>query len=211
MKCLIISGGDIKTYGFYKHIISDSDIIICADKGAELMYRFGKLPDYIIGDLDSISEEALNFFIDNNVSIEKYPVKKNESDTELAIDKAIELKPEKITIIGATGSRLDHTIASVFLLIKPLNAGIPSTIVDEHNEIYLVSEKLKLNGTQDEFISVIPVTNEIKGVDISGFEYPVEDGIISFGSSLGISNRFKGHSGTISLSEGLLLVIKSRD
>ncbi|HHY79606.1 MAG TPA: thiamine diphosphokinase, partial [Thermoanaerobacter sp.] len=129
MKVLIISNGDIKDYNFYEKLLKDVDMVICADGGANHAYQMKIKPDLIIGDFDSIKEEILEFYENEGVRIEKFPPMKDETDTQLAMLKAIELGATDVTFIGVIGERFDHSYANLSLLLYLLNRNIKGKIV----------------------------------------------------------------------------------
>ena len=168
-------------------------------------------PHVIIGDMDSIHPDARKFFEKNLIPIITHPSKKNSTDTDLCIDFAIKQGATTITLLGVTGHRLDHTLANIFLLRKLADLGVESRILDANNEIYLVMDHLKLKGKKGELLSVIPISDRVTGLTLTGLEYSLENASISMGSSLGISNYFRETYATISIATGVLLVTKSRD
>ncbi|MCD4744613.1 MAG: thiamine diphosphokinase [Desulfobacteraceae bacterium] len=220
MKAVIIANGNIKKQKYFSQIINRADLIICADGGASHLKKMGILPHVIIGDLDSLNLQDTTFFKNNNIKIIKHPVDKDVTDTELAAVYAVEQNCHDITFIGATGSRLDHTLANIFLLKKTAHrfadqkmAGqkIQCRIIDDNNEIFLVTDKITLTKEKNSFISILPLTEIVKGVTTLGLKYPLNNAKIKLGTSLGISNQFIDEKATISLKKGILIVIKSMD
>ncbi|WP_432665162.1 thiamine diphosphokinase [Wukongibacter baidiensis] len=214
MRYIIVSNGSIIDYSFYNNVISSDDFIICADGGAKHLIKMNIVPNVIIGDLDSIDEEHKKKFLEKKVEFQKFPTNKDATDTELALDFALSHNPSEIILIGTLGSRMDHSIANVTLLRKILDKNIKGKMINENNEIYIIDDKhnkLVLSGENNEYLSLIPLSNKVKGVTLEGFKYPLFNAEISFGSSIGVSNEFAKKQGSISINEGLLLVIKARD
>lgn len=214
MRYIIVSNGNISDYSFYKGIFNDSDYIICADGGARHLIKMNIVPNVIIGDLDSIDEEDKKIFIEKNVEFYKFPSDKDASDTELALDFALVNNPSEVIFIGAIGSRMDHSIGNITLLKKLLDNDIRGKLINENNEIYLLNNKFNemiLHGEKNDYLSIIPLSNTVKGITLSGFKFPLKDAEISIGSSLGISNEFNSDIVRVEIKEGLLLVIRARD
>lgn len=211
MKAVIVTNGDIKNLLQLKHILTAADWIICADGAAKYLMAIDIVPHILLGDLDSIDGEALNWMTDRGVEPVRFPARKDATDTELAVDYAMALSPEKITIVGGVGSRWDHSLSNILLLKKLLNHGISGWIVNENNEITIIDSSLELEGKKGDIVSIIPISAIVKGVNLYGLEYPLVDRTIPMGSSLGISNCFKDTKAKISLTEGILLVIKSKE
>ena len=145
--------------------------------------------------------------------MKEFPPEKDYTDTHLAIVTAIESGATKVTILGATGTRLDHVMANVNLLSICLNYGIEAKIVDAHNQIYVIdSDKhLKKDKIHGKYVSLIPYTDCVTGETLIGFKYPLCDMTMTKGNSLGISNELLEEEGVIKLDKGILIVIESRD
>ena len=116
------------------------DKVIAVDSGANALYEFEAIPDYVLGDFDSIDPKVLEHY-GSCSNIIRSPIEKDETDTELAIRKAVELNAGEIVILGATGSRLDHTLGNIFLLKKVQGYGITCVLVDDEQEISLMNNK----------------------------------------------------------------------
>jgi len=211
MNVLIICNGNISDYSYYKKYFAEADIVICADGGADHARRFGIKPDYLIGDFDSVNNSNLNYFREIGTNILTFPAEKDMTDTELAVEFAIEKGASKVIIIGGIGTRFDHTLANVFILRKLLSLGIKGIIADENNEITLIDSSIKLQKEESSKISVLPLTSRVEGITNKGLYYKLDNFTLDMGSSRGISNEFISDTAEISIKKGLLLVIKSRD
>lgn len=211
MKILIISNGTIENKNIFINSVDEADFIICADGGAKYFIDFNIYPDIIVGDLDSIDEKVLSFMKKKNIKFYKFSTRKDKTDTELALDYAVEMGAKEITLLGAVGTRIDHTLANIMLLKKLLKKGIKSKIINNYNEIYITDSYLMLEGTEGYYISLIPLTEVVRGVTLRGFEYETTDKDFNMDSSFGISNKIINKKGEISIKEGTCLVIKSRD
>lgn len=145
--------------------------------------------------------------------LHQYNPEKDYTDTDIALQLAIKLKSSNITIIGALGKRMDHAISNIHILKYALEAKIPCQILDIHNRIYLVKDNLTIykNNVYGKYISFIPLTTEVEGITLKGFRYPLENGSLSIGLSLGVSNEIIEDIATIELKKGILIVIESRD
>ncbi|WP_276632030.1 MULTISPECIES: thiamine diphosphokinase, partial [Terrisporobacter] len=113
MKVCIILNGEIKNYDKTKEIIlrEKYDFIIGADGGCNHLYKMNIIPNFIIGDLDSINNDLVEYYKNKNVFFKKYPSHKDETDSEICIYLAKELKAEEIDFYGSLGGRIDHTLA----------------------------------------------------------------------------------------------------
>lgn len=211
MKILIISNGTIENKDILINALDEADYVICADGGAKYFYDLDKNPDIIVGDLDSIDDKTLSIMKEKNIEFHRFPKKKDKTDTELAMDYAVEMGGREITLLGAIGTRLDHTLGNIMLLRKLLKKGIKARIINSQNEIYIMKDSLSLKGTENDYISLIPLTEVVKGVTLRGFEYETTNKDFVMDSSLGISNKIVKGKGEIEIKEGVCLVIKARD
>lgn len=189
------------------------DIWIGADGGTITLLENDINVEYAVGDFDSISLHE-NEKINNDVkTLSLFPVEKDYTDMELAIQKALDLQPKKIYIFGSTGGRLDHELVNIQMLYTIVSKNIRGIIVDKDNEIELTlpGRHVVLKDEMLPNISFIPFSKEVKGLTLEDFYYSLENKTISWGSTLCISNKLLSKSGTFYYEEGILLVIKSRD
>lgn len=211
MKVTVVTNGHIEDMNILKSVIENSDYIICADGAAKYLMKLNIYPNILVGDLDSINKDAFQWIENGGVKIQQFPVKKDMTDTELAVEFALEQSPSAITIVGAIGSRMDHSLGNIMLLYKIHKMGIKANIINEINDITITDSTINVAGKIGQTISVIPISGGVKGVTLEGLEYPLTDHDIDMGSSLGISNRFIKDRATISVKEGTVLVIKVLD
>lgn len=187
------------------------EYVICADGGLEKAEKLGLTPNIIIGDLDSVNKLVLKKYLDINIELIKYPSEKNYTDMELAIEHAIEKGFKNIILIGATGSRLDHTIANVMLIEKYYKNGIHIQVIDNNNIIQVVDKSIEIMNKKDYFVSIVPITDSIEVVSLIGFKYPLNNVNVKRGSTLCISNQIIHEKGSIKLDKGIALVFISKD
>lgn len=212
MKICIILNGEIKNYDYINTIVSNVsyDYIICSDGGANHAYNMNIVPDYIIGDLDSINKSIIDYYKNKNVNFEKFPIKKDETDTELCIQLSQKLKAKEIDLIGALGGRIDHTIANINLLYYIRKRGIKPKIISEKEEIYIaIDEEVIIDGEIGNTISILPIKNDAKGVTLKKLEYSLENDDIEFSTPLGISNVMTDINCNIKVNEGSIIIIKN--
>ncbi|OAX47985.1 thiamine diphosphokinase [Paenibacillus sp. AD87] len=209
-RIVIFTGGNLSPQ-FLKEIGKD-DIIIAADRGALFLIEHGIQPHIAVGDFDSITEQEREKVRDNSERIITCdPVLKDLTDTEMAFETALDLEPTDILMLGATGTRMDHTLANVHIMVRAMQHHIACTLQDEHNYMMLTTSEAFVEDRGYEYISLLPLTNEVTGITLEGFMYPLDQATIRMGQSLGISNKLLGKSGTVSINSGLLLIIQSKD
>jgi len=211
MNTLIITGGQISKTFLKKYLNENKyDIIIVADKGLESIDALNIEPNYIIGDFDSVNQNILEKYKNRNIN--RLLPEKDFTDTEAALEIAINKNSKDVTIIGATGTRLDHVLANIHILKRALDNGINARIIDCNNEIILIKDKIEIEkNNKYKYISLIPLTTEVKGLTLKGFKYEVQEYTLQIGTSLGVSNEQIEDKAIIALAEGILIVIKSKD
>jgi thiamine pyrophosphokinase len=210
-RIIIYSGGALGAWSLED--IQPDDVYIGADHGALFLVQHGIKPDMAIGDFDSIDAGELAIVQHNSKQILTCdPVLKDLSDTEMALNWALNQKPKEIIMYGALGTRLDHSLANVHLLLKALHNEVLCSIVDSCNRVRLINQSVKLTRS-DRFshVSLLPLSLEVTGITLQGFQYPLHEATLSIGQSLGISNCIIEPLGLIQIKQGLLLVIESRD
>lgn len=221
---LVVTGGHLNI-DFTKEYIKtlSYDKVFAVDKGLEYVDAMNMNPDYIVGDFDTVNTDLLAMYEEKitneeiSTCIERHPVMKDETDTELALDIAIEAGADCITLLAATGSRLDHVLANMGLLIKLAKHNVKMYIVDETNRIQIMTRDNFQNciiSKKEQFgkyVSLVPITPCVKGVTCKGALYPLCKEDIYSGESRTVSNEIEEEYLEISISDGMMLVIESRD
>lgn len=215
MKAVIVSGGHIDrefVCGYLNHI--HFSLTIAVDSGIEFFKTCGYLPDVIIGDFDSAREETLKFFEEKEkMDIIRLIPEKDDTDTEAAVRRAIERGADEIHILGATGNRIDHMLGNIELLGIGLQKQVQMFIADANNRIRMIDHGIKLQRTEQygKYVSLIPFTNEVTGLTLTGMKYPLCNYTMKCFNSLGVSNEIQEETAEIAFDDGILLVIESSD
>lgn len=211
MKALIIASGTISDYNLLNSLVQEHNFILCADGGLNHLMQINTIPNLVIGDLDSISKESLDYIKQNNIQVAQFSIMKDETDTHLALNYLIEKEYNEITIVGGIGSRIDHTLGNIYLLRFLKEKKIKGRIINENNIIHLVDKFIKIIKKPGYYISIIPITTDGIDISIRGFLYPLVNEHIEFGSTRGISNEINCDFGTITINKGEALIIESND
>ena len=206
MKIIIFANGEINDYAAMKPATANADIIIACDGGFRHAAAMGVVPDVIIGDLDSAPPELLEEALAKGIAINPYPAEKDETDLELCITYANEKGAKEIKILGATGGRIDHALANLHMLAL---ANCLAEILDEKTSVHLIKTSLTIPRDNYKTISLIPLTTEASGITTRGLAYPLNNETLYAGKSRGVSNVFNADEATISVTNGLLLAIRS--
>ncbi len=208
MKAAIISYGSLEDPQFHRDLLKDCSLVICADGGMLHARRMDITPQVIIGDFDSYkrkNDETLR-----GIKIIEYPSEKDKTDTQLAVEYALREGARHILLLGAIGTRLDHTIANLNLLMFIADKNATGEIINEHNRITIIKEGTTIKG-KGSTVSLIPYNGAVRGLTLKGFKYPLRDFTLKMESTRGISNVLIEERGRIDFKEGWLIVIKPRD
>lgn len=214
-RCLIITGGTLDL-SFANSFLKDEKFqrIIAVDGGLEAAKALGLEPDVIVGDFDTVKKEVLeDYRKKEHIVWDVHQPEKDETDTELALLRAQSIGCDEIVILGATGGRMDHMIGTIHLLFPCLQKGIEAYILDPQNRIYLIDGErhFRKESLWGNYISFLPLTEEIKGITLTGFKYPLVETDIEIGSSRCISNELEEDEGRITFTDGVLMVVESHD
>lgn len=212
MKICIVLNGEVENYTKIRDFITkeDYDYIICADGGANHTYNMEITPDYIIGDLDSVDEKLVSYYKNTGVKFEKFPAKKDETDTELCIYLARDLKATRIDFIAALGGRIDHAITNINLLYYLKEMDIIPRIISEKEEMYIaVNEEITISGNVGDIVSVIAINGDADGVTLKNLEYPLDNYYMKYGVPIGMSNVMLSNECKVKVKKGNLIIIKN--
>ncbi len=208
MKAILICNGDAPSNKFVKNLLKNYDIIACADGGANLAFKFKILPDFIIGDLDSIKPEVKNFFERKKVKIFQ-DTDQNSTDIEKSTNFLISRGITHIDIVSAIGGdRIDHTIGNLSVLVN-YHGKAKLKIIDEGIEIFFVKGKFSFETERGDFISLIPLCSKAYGVKTKGLKYKLNNETLIF-SGRGISNVATGKRVSIEVKRGGIFVFKKK-
>lgn len=210
-RALIFTGGNLGQWAF-TYLKSD-DYLIGADRGAAFLIHNGYTPHLALGDFDSVLPDQMKSIADTAIELLSCDaVDKDWTDTELALREAMARGYREVLILGALGTRFDHSLGNVHLLRQAEEQGCKLKLIDEKNIITLCVDSLQLEAHSDfPYTSLLPLTPEVTGVTLEGFRYPLHMATLKLGYSIGISNVIEAQSALITISNGMLLVIQSRD
>lgn len=204
-KAIILANGDPPSKMQIKHLsIIGYDEIICADGGANSAKRLGIVPDVIIGDLDSITNDNIEYFLDKTkvIKIDR----QNDTDVEKSLKYLIKKKYEKVILLGATGDRLDHTICNLGIAIKFFSK-INISIVHKKSFLSPYTGDIQLRTIPNEIISVYGFDDKTK-ITSKGLKYPLKNISLPFGKKESTSNVAIGENVTLKIKGGVVFVIR---
>lgn len=215
-RIVIVSGGELDEEYALSVLKEDSSCyVIGVDKGMEFLYTHQIIPNYIVGDFDSVDQKVADYYRNETaVPIREFNPVKDASDTEIAIRLAVTLGSEEILILGATGGRLDHLWANVQCLSIPFSHGIDARILDRQNSIRLIGggkTVLKKGETYGPYFSVFPLGQEVFRLSIKGARYPLRNHTLTAYDSLCVSNQIEDEQVEIEFADGIVILMETRD
>ncbi len=207
MRSVIVTGGPLKedAAGLIKKLTGTEDsFLIACDGGCDFLARHDIVPDMVVGDMDSISAEGLEFIEKHDVFIERYPVEKDWTDTEIALNKT---EGSDVLLIAPVSGRIDHVIANMQLVLKLRGEGRQITMTDGITYCYPLcgedSVEIDVSGFDEPIaVSLIPwdFGSAVKGVTTKGLYYPLEDHDLVAGPSFSFSNHPVSKNAPISIT-----------
>ncbi|NLX70391.1 MAG: thiamine diphosphokinase [Clostridiales bacterium] len=211
MKVLIIANGDIGDSRKVKDVLPAADYVICADGGLRHAKELGLVPDLILGDFDSLAHGVLEEYRTAGVPIRKYPQDKDKTDTQIAVDIAIDMGATHVYLLGAFGSRWDHSYANMMMLYRLAKRNIEAWILDAHNIVMVSNGVVRIKGQAGQFISLLPLGEDVHIISTQGLKYPIIDKWLPLDFPYGISNVFVQPYAEIQIGEGWLIIVKASD
>ena len=210
-RIIIFANGEIPRLENARFLLQADDYIICADGGARHALELGLTPNLVIGDMDSIDKQQWQKLKNAGVPIELFPRDKNETDLELALDRAIELEPKVLLIIGALGGRLDQTFGNTALLSDARLSAVDVRLDDGVEEIFFCRDQEEVRGRSGDIVSLIPWGNPVQGVQTQGLKWQLHSETLFPERTRGISNEMTSEVASVKIESGLLLVIHRRE
>lgn len=212
---IIVSGGPIEA-GVVEEVLAQygGANIIGVDKGVEYLYHHSIMPQYIVGDFDSVGQEIIRYYREETkVAIREYNPIKDASDTEIALRLAMTIGSKEIYILGATGGRLDHLWANIQTLSIACKSNIKAYILDKRNKITVIDKPcvLKKSEAYGKYLSIFSLSGEIFDLNLRGTKWPLAHHTLKPMDSLTVSNQFHSEEVEIDFSSGVLVVMETRD
>ena len=187
------------------------DLVIAADAGYLTAKKMGVTPDILLGDFDTLGEEN----IPDGIECLRVPAEKNDTDTQLAVEVAVERGAGEIVIIGGLSGRVDHTLSTLAVLedlCERKEGRIFATLTDGKNRVrFIRNSGTILPRSQYRFFSLIAADELVKGVTLEGCKYPLKNGRISRRRQWAVSNEIVGNCALIEIKRGGVWVIESLD
>lgn len=207
MRVLIVGGGSVDLDQLSRELAKEPDLIIAADAGGKHLYDLKRLPHILLGDFDSLAPEIVAAINSAGVELLTFPIAKDQTDVELAVDLSLARGATEIRIIGGIGERLDHTLGNIGLLLKAHQQGVPAFLIDPRQEATVTDSAIQLSCEAGMGLSIIPLTLKASGVTTTGLKFPLDNADLYFHQTLGIHNECTGKTAGVSVKEGILLIV----
>lgn len=196
-------------------LVLGADLVIGADAGARFAIVAGRTPDVLVGDFDSLTEEELVHIEKAGAEVVRFPGAKDETDAELAVREALVRGADEIVLVGATGDRLDHVLASLAVLAEADRAGARAWAFDGATEVHLLSTRgrtrsLELDDARGAILSIMPFVCESAVVSAQGVRWPLARERLEGAATRGVSNEVSAARARIEVHEGTILVVVPR-
>ena len=204
---LVFAGGDPPPV----ELLGDLDrsaLVIAADSGLDHALALGFTADVVVGDLDSVSADALARARDAGADVEPHPAEKDETDLELALRRAVTLGVQRVTVIGGGGGRHDHLLANALVLGHDDYAALEVGALVGTARLTVIRRRAELRGAPGSFVSLLPLGGPARGIHTEGLRYPLRDEELAPGTTRGVSNEFLAPIAAVSLRDGVLLAVQ---
>ena len=210
MRAVVFANGVILEIHLVKQLITEKDYIVSADGGLRYIRSLNLIPKLVVGDLDSVSRDDIQFLNDNNIEILKFPADKDQTDLEIALRELAKRDYKDILVIGALGGRTDQTLANLGLISSISNDDIRIEFDDGREHIMLIRNRLLLSGKKGDTVSLLPLCSPAKGITTKGLRYSLTDEQLLPDQTRGISNVMMGEIAEINITSGTVLCIHTR-
>jgi thiamine pyrophosphokinase len=204
---IVVAGGEAPVASALAGLPSDA-FVVAADSGIDSAHALGLTVGLAVGDFDSASPEAADRVLAAGGRVERYPVAKDATDLEIALDAALARHPDQIVVLGGAGGRFDHWLAVALLLASPLYAGVALQARWAGATVTVIRSSATLTGQPGDIVTLLPVHGAAGGIQTDGLEYPLRGEELPPGTTRGVSNVLLGPVATVSLTNGVLLAVQ---
>ena len=208
MRIVIVANAPVNADARLLQIAASADYIIAADGGAQSLAAAGIVPHLLVGDLDSLSDDHVDWLIAQGVEVQRYAREKDETDLELALLAAVARNASHIDLFCVLGGRWDHTVATIAMLCLPMLIGRTVRIFADGQTLAIVRDHIVLDGPVTRTVSLIPLTPTVDGITTTGLAYPLECATLYFERSRGVSNVVTHMPASVLVKSGVLLVVQ---
>jgi thiamine pyrophosphokinase len=206
-RALVFAGGEALPRAVAS-VLPTEALVVAADSGVDHAHSLGRRVDLAIGDLDSVSTAGLELAEREGARVERYPVEKDATDLELALDAVVERGVERATVVGGHGGRLDHLFGNLALLASAKYAALDLDAWVGVARVVVVRAHAGLDGPLGSMVSLFAVHGPARGVSTRGLRFPLHDATLEPGSTLGLSNEIVDVDAGVAVADGVLLAVQ---
>jgi len=214
LRVLLVGGGPLSPE-FLKAVLQEGfDAVYAVDGGARRLKDLAVVPQLLLGDFDSLDLGEVEEWKQAGTAIRSFPEEKDWTDMELALDTAVKNGAASVTILGGhSAGRLDHTLANIGLLYRAEQQGVQAMLRGEGLEVRLIGpgQEVTLDPEDGRDFSLLPLGYEVHSVRVWGVKYPLENGSLHLGDTLGIHNQISARSAHIVGGDGFLILIRFKN
>ena len=205
-KFVIFLNGEYKySQEFMDKLVSENAVCFCADGGANSAFKYGKMPEVIIGDLDSIEKKVLEYYKSKNILIKKFPKDKDFTDFELILKEISKDNNymKKIFVVGGLGKRIDMTLNNLFIMGKYKNL----VFLQENEKIFYAEKSFILKNKKEYEFSIIPISEKVEKLTLKGFKFETDKIDVKRENSRLVSNVILENEASVEFENGKLIII----
>jgi thiamine pyrophosphokinase len=199
---LVFAGGDHPDVDLSQEIPS-ADLVMAADSGYDAAVALGYAVDVLVGDLDSIGAEHLP----GHVVIERHPRDKDQTDLDLALELAMRDEPHRVVVVGGSGGRLDHELATASLICDERWSDVEMDWVSSRGRAHVIRRHRTVHGDVGATVSLLAVGGPVTGLTTRGLRWELNGARFEPGSTWGVSNVMQAPVADIRIGSGCLLVV----
>lgn len=210
MHVLIFANGDLDITDWVIPYIDDAEAVIAADGGVRHIMALSRLPDVVVGDMDSMAPDMKQHLLDQNTTIMRAHEDKDETDLELALLYAVRNYDLPVIVIAALGGRLDQMFANILLLMHPRLVGRDISFMTEYQRIWLINEQATIAGEPGDTVSLLPLGGDVLVKHSRGLRWPLVEETLLFGPARGVSNKMVAPVAHVTITTGHLLCVHTK-
>jgi len=210
LRFLLMANGDYGDLEWYRQFKDGFERIICIDGGTTWAMRMKLIPHRVVGDMDSISQEAVGYASSLGAEFTVVPREKDDTDFQLGLELAQRDDATGVVVWGGTGSRLDHSLSNLFSATSLVLRGIEVCFQSPREDIYLINRRLVLPGKVGDTVSLITLSDESRGVSLRGFQYPLLNATLNGCWQWAVSNVIAEPNPEVEIGSGVVAVIHYR-
>jgi thiamine pyrophosphokinase len=206
-RAVLFANGELNQPQALHRLLLPEDFLVAVDGGLYAMRRMGLQPHLLVGDLDSVDSLDVLALEQAGCEVRRFPVEKDETDLELALQIVAARGYKNLRILAALGGRLDQMLGNLFLLTHPAWQDLDVRLVDAGLEVFIIRRQAVIQGLPGDTVSLIPFNGPAYGVSTENLAYPLEDETLCPDRTRGVSNRMLAPQARVGLQQGVLLCV----